>query len=302
MILNLRDILLDTRSLWYLSGYSIFVISFRILGSPGYSIFQDLYDIFQDTQYLWYHPGYSIFVISSRILNLCDMFQDTWSVWYLSGYSIFVISGELPGCEANDLLMVMAAVQTVKPQLLSEVTDTGSFCVGTSTSTVDTGVQRALDVADEEDQLQEAILQAAIHLSMQGESTTAHTGHSSGTRRFFPAYLTPTHSLVTLITLTVYLRNAFFWEALRNTWMAPSYGLPSDVENWNEIGSQLPHRAHISRASCLKNPAEPNDILVFSARICSLVSMLRTGGATYTILKRVRFWCHARWHSSVAFN
>ena len=45
--------------------------------------------------------------------------------------------------------------------------------------------------------------------------------------------------------------------------------LPSKVDNCNEGGSQLPLRAHISRASCLKNPgpAEPNDILVFSARV-----------------------------------
>ena len=49
--------------------------------------------------------------------------------------------------------------------------------------------------------------------------------------------------------------------------------LPSKVDNCNEGGSQLPHRAHISRASCLKNPAEPNDILVFSARCSKCVGM-----------------------------
>ena len=43
--------------------------------------------------------------------------------------------------------------------------------------------------------------------------------------------------------------------------------LPSKVDNCNEGGSQLPHRDHISRASCLKNSTEPNDILVFSARV-----------------------------------
>ena len=36
----------------------------------------------------------------------------------------------------------------------------------------------------------------------------------------------------------------------------------SKVDNCNEVDSQLPHRAHISRASCLKNPAEQNDVLV----------------------------------------
>ena len=49
--------------------------------------------------------------------------------------------------------------------------------------------------------------------------------------------------------------------------------LPSKVDNCNEGGSQLPHRAHISRASCLKNAAEPNDILVFSARCSKCVGM-----------------------------
>ena len=39
--------------------------------------------------------------------------------------------------------------------------------------------------------------------------------------------------------------------------------LPSKVDNYNEVGSQLPHRAHISRASCWKKPAERNDVLVF---------------------------------------
>ena len=43
--------------------------------------------------------------------------------------------------------------------------------------------------------------------------------------------------------------------------------LTSKVDNCNEVGSQLPHRAHISRASCLKNTAERNDVLVFSVRV-----------------------------------
>ena len=32
--------------------------------------------------------------------------------------------------------------------------------------------------------------------------------------------------------------------------------IPSKVDNCNEVASRLPHRAHISRASCFKNPAE----------------------------------------------
>ena len=55
-----------------------------------------------------------------------------------------------------------------------------------------------------------------------------------------------------------------------NSWLvlcALKVLLLSKVDNCNEGGSQLPHRAHISRASCLKNPAEPNYILVFSAHV-----------------------------------
>ena len=36
----------------------------------------------------------------------------------------------------------------------------------------------------------------------------------------------------------------------------------SRLDNCNEVGSQLPHIARISRASCLKNPAERNGVLI----------------------------------------
>ena len=56
-------------------------------------------------------------------------------------------------------------------------------------------------------------------------------GHSSVTWRYFSGNVTPTHPLVTLITLNHNLRNAFFGMSenphpptvLRNTWMAPKY-------------------------------------------------------------------------------
>ena len=41
----------------------------------------------------------------------------------------------------------------------------------------------------------------------------------------------------------------------------------SKLDNCNDVGSQLPHRAHISRASCLKNPGERNDILEFCVHV-----------------------------------
>ena len=79
----------------------------------------------------------------------------------LPGYSIFVVVGQLPQCEADDLLKIMPAVQMVKPQLLSDVADKGVV-------SSDDDVQRALD----ESQLlaaEEEELQAAIALSIQGQ-------------------------------------------------------------------------------------------------------------------------------------
>ena len=42
----------------------------------------------------------------------------------------------------------------------------------------------------------------------------------------------------------------------------------STLVNCNEFDSQLPHRSHISRSSCLKNPGERNDLLEFSIAKC----------------------------------
>ena len=45
----------------------------------------------------------------------------------------------------------------------------------------------------------------------------------------------------------------------------------STLVNCNEVGSQLPHRTHISRSSRLKNPGERNDdVLGFSIRVLNV--------------------------------
>ena len=44
----------------------------------------------------------------------------------------------------------------------------------------------------------------------------------------------------------------------------------STLVNCNEVGSPLPHRSHISRASRLKNPGERNDVLEFSIRVLNV--------------------------------
>ena len=41
----------------------------------------------------------------------------------------------------------------------------------------------------------------------------------------------------------------------------------SKLDNYNEVGSLLPHNAHISTASCLNNPGERNDVLEVSVCI-----------------------------------
>ena len=43
--------------------------------------------------------------------------------------------------------------------------------------------------------------------------------------------------------------------------------LTSKLDNCNEVGSQLPHSARISTASCLNNQGERNDVLEVSVRV-----------------------------------
>ena len=56
------------------------------------------------------------------------------------------------------------------------------------------------------------------------------------------------------------------------------------LANCNEVNSQRPHRAQITRASCLKNPGERNAVCMLAQNAynthCNLVLLLRTGGAT----------------------
>ena len=60
--------------------------------------------------------------------------------------------------------------------------------------------------------------------------------------------------------------------------------LTSKLANCNEVTSQRPHRAQITRASCLKNPGEQNAVSMLVQNVydthCNLVLLLRTGGAT----------------------
>ena len=75
--------------------------------------------------------------------------------------------------------------------------------------------------------------------------------------------------------------------------------LTSKVDNCNEVGSQLPHRAHISRASCLKNPAVRNDALVFS--VCKMCRPPLGDPLKFTVMVAHR-WRHLQYFQEFVFN
>ena len=60
--------------------------------------------------------------------------------------------------------------------------------------------------------------------------------------------------------------------------------LTSKLANCNEVTSQRPHRAQITRTSCLKNPGVRNAVSMLVQNAydthCNLVLLLRTSGAT----------------------
>ncbi|KAK2183897.1 hypothetical protein NP493_293g04061 [Ridgeia piscesae] len=126
--------------------------------------------------------GHQWFNLNS-LLTGPELISDTYLTLFLTqlqqeGYSIFVVVGQLPQCEADDLLKIMPAIQMVKPQLLSDVADKGVV-------SSDDDVQRALD----ESQLlaaEEEELQAAIALSMQDfvlvAGSNRHRAVETGTR------------------------------------------------------------------------------------------------------------------------
>ena len=49
----------------------------------------------------------------------------------------------------------------------------------------------------------------------------------------------------------------------------------STLVNCNEVGSQLPHRSHISGSSCLKNQGERNYLLESSIRLQNVLASAR---------------------------
>ena len=102
-------------------------------------------------------------------------------VLFFSGYSIFVVFGSLPECEADALLTLVPAVQSVKPQPLAptkgqNVSSMVSNHVTSSEEDLQRALKLSLDPQDSQEEVepeQDASWQVAISLSMGNSGTTS---------------------------------------------------------------------------------------------------------------------------------
>uniref|UniRef100_A0A3Q3QE40 ubiquitinyl hydrolase 1 n=1 Tax=Monopterus albus TaxID=43700 RepID=A0A3Q3QE40_MONAL len=114
----------------------------------------------------------------NSLLTGPELISDTYLALFLAqlqqeGYSIFVIRGNLPECEAEQILRIMRVQQQQRPRLIGEDEAQTKMGFGVEDEVVDEDeeLKRALalsrqdiDVEDEE-----ADLRRAIQLSMQGK-------------------------------------------------------------------------------------------------------------------------------------
>ncbi|XP_034623967.1 ataxin-3 isoform X5 [Trachemys scripta elegans] len=145
-----------------------------------------------------------------------ELISDTYLALFLAqlqqeGYSIFVVKGDLPDCEADQLLQMIQVQQMQRPKLIGEETaqsrdervqktdleqalDVNHPFDGTGMLDEDEeNFQRALALSKQEIDMEdeEADLRRAIQLSMQGghqsefsDSASQNIPHSSGTSQF----------------------------------------------------------------------------------------------------------------------
>ena len=86
----------------------------------------------------------------------------------VAGYDIFIVLGELPASQADQVLRLMPATQTVKPRLISDEAENAG--AGGSQSIQEDDLQRALQASMQEcGESEEEQLQAALAMSVQGE-------------------------------------------------------------------------------------------------------------------------------------
>ena len=86
--------------------------------------------------------------------------------FFSSGYSIFIVTGQLPECEAEQLLRLMPATQTVKPTLISDKTTQDG---GAEAEDDDGLLQEALRASKEIIDNDDTALQRALQMSMEGD-------------------------------------------------------------------------------------------------------------------------------------
>lgn len=125
----------------------------------------------------------------NSLLTGPELISDTYLALFLAqlqqeGYSIFVIRGNLPECEADQILGIMRVQQQQRPRLIGEEegqTSSGSRSVALGQNEMAVGVEE--DIVDEDEELKKALalsrqdidvedeeadLRRAIQLSMQG--------------------------------------------------------------------------------------------------------------------------------------
>ncbi|XP_060612572.2 ataxin-3 isoform X1 [Anolis sagrei] len=148
----------------------------------------------------------------NSLLTGPELISDTYLALFLAqlqqeGYSIFVVKGDLPDCEADQLLQIVQVQQMQRPKLIGEdslqskdqrvqkpdVEQTVDVNHSDGTAMLDEdeeNFQKALALSRQEIDMEdeEADLRRAIQLSMQGgprtgfpESSTQNVPHSSGT-------------------------------------------------------------------------------------------------------------------------
>ncbi|XP_051869169.1 ataxin-3 isoform X2 [Pristis pectinata] len=130
----------------------------------------------------------------NSLLTGPELISDTYLALFLAqlqqeGYSIFVVRGDLPECEADELLKRMRVVQLERPKLIGEeanqrteigqrvqsndweqVIDVNKSITNVLDDDEDESLQQALSLSRQhmETEDEEADLRRAIHLSMQG--------------------------------------------------------------------------------------------------------------------------------------
>ena len=84
---------------------------------------------------------------------------------FASGYSIFIVLGDLPECEADQLLKVMPAIQPTKPRLITDTKPQSEGSTDIDTDDLQRALQESRQLAESED----TALQKALVMSMEGE-------------------------------------------------------------------------------------------------------------------------------------